>query len=132
MRPDGDDDGRGAEFVPFAVVPDLDRAAARDPALAAVDDGPGLLERRDVALVVGFGGIGGAVDHVVAPRRRPRPRVLARILVVLVGAVEQGLRRDAADVRATAAEPALVHDRDRRAELASLVGGGLAGRARPR
>ena len=118
------------ELVGRAVVADLDdRAAPGDPGRPAIGDRAGRLERLDVARVVGLVGVRRPVDHVVAPGRRPRPRVGRRVRRVVRGAVEQRLGRDAADVRTAAAEPAAIDDGHGRAELARLVGGRLAGRA---
>ena len=86
-RADRDDDVRGLELVGRArraVTSTTPRPD--DPAVAPVDDA----RRRPRApctceAVVGLGGAGGAVDHVVAPLRGALPRV--------VGAVARGRRR---------------------------------------
>ncbi len=128
-RADGDDHVVGGQVVVLAVVADPDDAAVDDASLTAVDRGARLLERFCVARVVRLRGVGRAVDHVVATDRRARPFVGRRVLVMLVCAVQQRLGRDAADVRATATEPALVRDRDRGAQLARLVRSRLTGGA---
>jgi hypothetical protein len=126
-RPDRQQDVvRREPAVPVRAA-HLDLAARGDARIAADDRGPDALERLDVARVVGLLGVRRTVDHVVAPLRGPPPRV------VLAGgvaarAVEQGLRRDAADVRAAAAEPEAVGDRDPCPALPGLVRRRLAGR----
>ena len=127
-RSDRDHDVPPGDLVLGAVVGDRDDAARRDPGRPAIADGAGRLERLDMRRVVGLLGIGRAVDHVVAPLGGPFPAV-ARAAPVAFRGVEEALRRDAPDVRARAAEPAAVDHRHRRAELARLVRGGLAGRA---
>ncbi len=126
-RADGDHHVGGRELVDDIVVVDGDAAAARDGALAAVDGCARRLQRADVPRVVGIGGIGRPVDHVVTPRRGSRPGVRPRVGVVLRGAVQERLRWHAADVRARAAEPAAIDDRDRGSTGSSLVRGGFAG-----
>jgi hypothetical protein len=80
-----------------------------------------------VARVVRFGGVGGSIDHVIAAGRRPGPVVTVAFEVMHRGRVEKGLRRDAADVGARAAEPASIDDEHARASIAGLVRGRLAG-----
>ena len=111
--PDRDDDVPAGQVVFDAVVADRDLAARRDRRLAAIDRRAGRLEPAHVAAVIGLGGIGRAIDHPVAMRGGARPVVARRIGGVLGGAVEQRLGRQAADVRAAAAEPAPVGDRPR-------------------
>ena len=126
---DGHDHGPCLQLVRRTIVANDDPAMADDRRFAAVHDGAGLLESTSVARVVGLGGAGRSIDHVVALRRRPRPVVCRGVGVMLGGAVEQRLRWQAADVRTTATEPAAIDDGDAGTQLARLVRRGLAGRA---
>ena len=73
-RPDGDDDVPCPELVGDAVVGDRHAPAPGDPAVAAIGDGAGRLERRGRARESsGSAASGRAIDHVVAPRGRPAP-----------------------------------------------------------
>ena len=130
-RADRDDHVRGVQLVRDTVVADRDHAATRDRADPAVDDGSGTGQGPDVRGVVGFLGAGRSVDHEVAVRGCRRPVAFGRVRVMPGGIGEQRLRRQAADVRAAPAEPLAIDDRDRGAQLARLVRGGLAGRSRP-
>ena len=97
---DGHDDVARRQVVLGGVVPDADRAAAVIVRVAAVDHGAGLGQARRVPAVVRFGGTRRPVDHVVARGGGGRPLVGGRVGVVPCGAVEEGLGRQAADVRA--------------------------------
>ena len=108
------------QLVDGVLVADLDPTRADDPGGAPDRRCAGRLEGGHVARVVRILGIARAVDHVVATRGCPLPVVRRRVRRVASGRVQQGLRGDAADERAAPAEPAPVHDRDARAELASL------------
>ena len=130
-RADGDDDVLRGQLVAGPVMGDADAALADDARVAAVEDGTRLLERAHMARVVRLGGVRRAVDHEVAVLRRPRPVVAGRVRVVLRRRMEQRLRWQAADMRATAAEPLPVDHGDRRAERARLVGRRLAARSGP-
>ena len=123
-----DDDVRGAQLVVDAVVGDLDPATADDRGLPAIDGGACLREPVGVAGVVRFGGVGRAVDHVVAVRRGARPRVVVGVGLVLGRPVQERLRRQAADVRAAPADPAALDDSDSLAQGGGLEPGGLAAR----
>ena len=127
-----DDDVVGFEQERFSAFRrgDLDPSLRDDPGVAAERPGAGILQRLDVARVVGRLGIGCAVDHVVAPRRCSLPRHVTAGRVHR-GGVEQRLRRDAADVRAAATEPQAIDDGNGRIQLACLECGRLAGRTGP-
>ena len=116
LRPDRDENVRRPDLVDLVVVADLDEATAGDAPRAPVADRARVLEPLDVGRVVGLRGVRRPVDHVVAggggalrvwpgsphvPRRRRR------------------LRRQAADVRASA-------------EPAAVVAATVAPRGRPR
>ena len=105
--------------------PRRDAAPRRDTTIA-----PASSSDFDVPGVVGLVGVRRAVDHPVAARRGLRATTTPRdCRVVPLGRVEERLRREAADVRAAAAEPAPVDDRDARAALARLERRRLAGRS---
>src|SRR5438093_2084548 len=110
-----------------AVVPYLDDTSVRDLRLAVVDDRADLLERLDMRHIIRLRGVRFAVDHPVAPLRGLPPRPGCRVRGVAVGRGEQGLGRDAADVRAAAPDPAPVDDRDAGAPVARLERRRLAG-----
>ncbi len=126
VRADRDDDVAGRQLVGGAVVADRHSAGCPDRRLTAVDDGAGLGERLDVSRIVGFPGVGSTVDHVVARSRRCRPVVGGWIGVMPSGAVQQRLRRQAADERAAPPEPAPIDDGDRGPQLTRLVRSRLA------
>ncbi len=128
-RADGHDDVLAADLVGPVVVPDLDPSAPDDPRRAAEADGSHVLEPLDVRCVVRLLGARRPVDHVVAGRGRPAPRVRRRVRGVLRRTVEEGFRRQAADERTAPAEPQPIDDGDGRTTSACFVGGGLAGRA---
>ena len=127
---DGDDDVPGLDPVGLVVVADLDHAARDEVCRAAVHDGAGGFERLHVGGVVRLRRVRRAIDHPVAPVRGLAPRPRRRVRVVPSGRVEEGLGRQAADVRAAAADPAAIDDRDGRSALPGLERGRLAGRAR--
>ncbi len=93
-RPDRDDHIGAGQDVAGALVADTDAAATDDARLAAIHDGARLLERTDVAGVVGLRGVGSTVDHEIAVGRCPRPLVAHRVGVVFGRPVEQRLRRE--------------------------------------
>ncbi len=67
------------ELVRGVVMADRDPPAADDRAAAAVGHGAGLAQPLEVARVVGLGGVGGSIDHVVARGRGIRPAIAGRI-----------------------------------------------------
>ena len=117
------------DLVGPVVVADLDPAATDDARGPAVAHRARLLEPLEVGGVVRLFGVRGPVDHVVAPSGGSVPGIRRPVRRVLGGAMQQRLRRQAADVRAAPAEPEAVDDRDRGAAGTRLVGGGFAGRA---
>ena len=127
-RADRDHDLPSVDLVDLGVVADLDMSAARDPGGAPIAGRAGLLQAVDMRRVVGLLGLSRPVDHEVAGLRGPLPRIRGRVRGVLVGTVEERLRREATDVRAAAAEPQPIDDRDAGAARSGLVGGGLTGR----
>ena len=129
-RPHGDDDVGPGQIVGDVVVADGDPAPFHDRGGPAIDDGADRGQCLDVAGVVRLGCVGRAVDHEVAVGRGARPLEGGRVGVMPCRVREQRLRRQAADVRATAAEPAAIDDGDRGPEVPGLVRGGLAGRSR--
>ena len=125
---DGHDDVPGGQRMGDPVVTDRHATATDDRAGPAVDDGSGTFETADVPGVVGFLGVGRPVDHVIPLGRRGGPVVPGGIGRMPRGTVQQRLRWQATDVGTAATEPEPVDHRDRRAELARLVRGGLTGR----
>ena len=130
-RADGDDDVRAGELVGHVVVTDGDPATTRDRAAPAIDDGPRLGQRRRRGVV--SSGSGASAGRLIMKSRCAEARGQSyggRVRVMPRSVREERLRRQAADVRAAAAEPAPIDDGHRRAEVARLVGRGLARRSR--
>jgi hypothetical protein len=100
------------ELVDLVVVADFDPAVTDDARGSAVADGAGVDEPLVVAGVVGFRRVRRAIDHVIAVVRRPVPGVGGGVRVMLFRGVQEGLRGQAADVRAASAEPAPVDHGD--------------------
>ena len=125
---DGHDDVVTGQLRGGPLVRHVDPPAADDAPGPAEGPGARVLERFDMARVVGLLGVRRAVDHVVAAGRGAGPVVFGGVGRVTRRGVEQRLGRHATDVRARPAEPLLVDDRDALPELAGLVRGRLAAR----
>src|SRR5438445_2046016 len=123
-RADCDDDVLRLELARLAVGPHNHLAGAGERRRATHRNDPGGLVVANVARVVGIVPT-FAHDHVVAPRRRLLPGILATVGADL-GSVEQRLRWHAAPERAGSAEEIALDECDGRAAGAGVAGRGLA------